>query len=677
MALINRSIPNLYQGVSQQAASMRLPTQAEVQENAFSSIVEGLKKRPPTVHLAKLTSSTATDAFVHVINRDSTERYIMVITNGDLEVYDFYGNKKTVAFPNGKAYLTHTVPREGFSAVTVADYTFIVNKNIATAMASTTAGGSVKGSKQRMTDLPTTTSNTVGDIWEISGDSNNNFDNYYVKWDGSVWRETLKPGVKTSFDASTMPHQLVRQSDGTFKFQEATWNSRLVGDETSNKEPSFVGRKVNEVFYHRNRFGMCSDENIIFSQAGDFFNFWSETITNVLDSDPIDVAVNHTKVSIIRYAVPFNTSLMLFSDQVQFQLSARDLLTPKTVNINATTEFEMNPKCKPVGSGQDLYFAVEKGGWTGIREYYVQPLTYTNDASEVTSHCPKYIPPGAFRIIPSNSEDVLFVLNTTNRNEIYVYKYYWGAENEKVQSAWSVWKFDSTDVILNGDVINNYLYLVIQRSDGIYLEMLNFQAGFVNEDMGILVHLDRKCLLTGSYNSVTGLTTWTLPYPDPNIQGVLGGGYGTAKGTLLTIARPTTTTVTTYGDFSSSPVYFGRPYTMRYQLSEIFFKDNNDKSSITHYQLMLKNLDVLYAKTGYIRVEITPKMRDTYKYAYTGKEVGVTTLGTIGTESGKLRASVYTATKDLKIEFINDTYLPCFLQSAEWEAVLSTLSRRI
>ena len=677
MALINRSIPNLYQGVSQQAASMRLATQSEAQENAFSSIVEGLKKRPPTVHLAKLSTATNADAYVHVINRDTTERYISIFTNGDLKVYDFNGTEKTVSFPNGKGYLAHSLPREGFTAVTVADYTFICNKNISTAMAAATSGNTVKGSKQRMTDLPAASSNTVGDLWEISGDSNNNFDNYYVKWDGSVWRETIKPGIKTGFDAATMPHQLIRNSDGTFTFKEATWNERIVGDTTSNKEPSFIGRKINDVFFHRNRLGMCSDENIIFSRAGDFFNYWKETITAVLDSDPIDVAVNHTKVSIIRYAVPFNTSLMLFSDQVQFQLSARDLLTPKTVNINATTEFEMNPKCKPVGSGQDLYFAVEKGGWTGVREYYVQPLTYTNDASEVTSHCPKYIPPGAFRIIPSNSEDVLFVLNTTNRNEIYVYKYYWGADNEKVQSSWSVWKFDSGDVILNGDVINNYLYLVIQRSDGIYLEMLNFQAGFTNTDMGILVHLDRKILSLGSYNSTTNQTTWTLPYADNNLQVVLGGGYGSNKGVVPTIQRPSSTTITAYGNYSTSPAYIGRPYKMRYRLSEIFFKDNNDKSSITHYQLMLKNLDILYAKTGYIRVEVTPKMRNTYTYTYTGKEVGVTELGSISVQDGKLRAPIYTTTKDLSIEFINDTYLPCFLQSAEWEAVLSTLSRRI
>ena len=675
MALINRSIPNLYQGVSQQPASMRLPTQAELQENAYSSIVEGLKKRPPIKHLAKLRNSTATDAYVHLINRDTTERYIVIILNGDLEVYDLTGTKMTVNFPDGKSYLTAATPRDMFAAVTVADYTFIVNKNISTAMASTTASGTVKGSKQRFTDLPTT-GNVLNDIWEVSGDSTNQFDSYYVKWDGSVWRETVKPGVQISFDATTMPFQLVRTGVNTFTFQKTTWNNRIVGDDTSNAPPSFVGRKINDVFFHRNRLGFCSDENVIFSRAGDFFNFWIETVTAILDSDPIDVAVNHTKVSIIRYAVPFNTSLMLFSDQVQFQMSARDLLTPKTVNINATTEFEVNKYCKPVGAGQDLYFAVEKGGYTGIREYYVQPLTYTNDASEVTAHVPKYIPQGVFRIIPSNSEDILFTLNTTNRTEIYVYKYYWGEDSKKIQSSWSVWKLDSTDVILNGDVINNNLYLVIQRSDGVYLEVMNFQAGLIESDMPVLVHLDRKTSVTGSYNSATNTTTWTLPYPDSNIQAVLGGAFGSAKGTVLSLSRPTTTTATASGNYSAGAVYFGRPYTMKYRLSEIFFKDQN-QSSVTHYQLQLKNLEILYAQSGYFRVEITPDHRDTYKYTFSGKAIGISTLGEMSILDGKFRTPVYSSTKGLRIDIVNDSYLPCKLQSAEWEALMSTLSRRI
>ena len=677
MALINRSIPNLYQGVSQQSASMRLPTQCEVQENAFSSIVEGLKKRPPTRHLAKLLNGNVGDAYVHVINRDTSERYIVIVYSGDLKVYDFNGNQKIVAFPNGKGYLTATTPREAFAAVTVADYTFFVNKTVATAMTGATAPGTIKGSKQRLTDLPAAGTNTVGDLWEISGDAANNFDNYWVKWDGSVWRETLKPGLKYQFDASTMPYQLVRQADGTFTFQQATWKDRIVGDDKSSPISSFIGRTISDVFFHRNRLGFCSDENVIFSSAGDFFNFWPETVTNILDSDPIDVSVNHTKVAILRHAVPFNTSLMLFADQVQFQMSARDLLTPKTVNINVTTEFEMNPKCKPVGSGQDLYFAVEKGGYTGVREYYVQPLTYTNDASEVTAHCPKYIPSGAYRIISSNMEDLLFVLNTTNRNEIHVYKYFWGGDNEKVQSSWSVWKLDTEDHILNGEVINNNLYLVVQRADGLFLEVINFQAGLIDDDMGVLVHLDHKVQLTGTYNAATNLTTWNLPYEEDKLIVVLGGGFGSSAGTVLTTSQPTLTSVTAVGDYSAHPVYVGELYTMRYQLSEIFFKDNNDKSSVTHYQLMLKNLEVLYTKTGYLRIEVTPERRTPYTYTFSGNTIGSSVLGTININSGKLRAPIYTSTKGLKIEFINDTYLPCYLQSAEWEAILSTLSRRI
>ena len=845
MALINRSIPNLYQGVSQQAASMRLPTQCEEQVNAYSSIVEGLKKRPPTKHLAKISSDSHVDSYVHVINRDSSERYILVISNGELEVYDFAGNKKTVTFPKGKGYLTNTMPREGFSAVTVADYTFIVNKSVKTAMnttkysydaqvdvavtsvvkipsqtvssitlasyvdtvvvttdqphglnvgnlvtvsgtgidevngdhtitevtthtfsyTSSTNGGEegltltgsylaqvaeatfpaahnlalnkrfriyganeaeynlettvvsvpsttkviynltktgtstaatgtlkmstavTKGSKQRLTDLPGKDSDkpapddppTIGDLWEIIGTDTNLFDQYFVKWDGEVWRETVKPGVLVAFDQATMPHHLKRNSDGTFTFEPADWNERLVGDNDSNKEPSFIGRTISEIFFHRNRLGFCSDENVIFSRAGDFYNFWVETITAVLDSDPIDVAVNHNKVSIIRYAVPFNTSLMLFSDQIQFQLSARDLLTPKTVNINATTEFEMNPKCKPVGSGQDLYFAVNKGAYTALREYYVQPLTYTNDASEITSHVPKYIPSGVYKIIASNSEDLLFTLNTSVRNQIHVYKYYWGAENEKVQSAWSTWTLGEEDIILNADAINNNLYLILQRTDGIYLEVLNFQAGLLEDDLPVLVHLDRKTKITGTYDSQTGNTTWTLPYPYNNVEGVLGGSYGTNAGIALKLTSSTTdlTKVSARGNYTTAPVYFGVPYTMRYKLSEIYFKDNNDKSAITHYQLQLKNIDVLFSKTGYLRIEVTPKMRQTYKYIFSGRSVGISNLGEISVQEGKLRAPVYSTTKDLSIEFINDTYLPCALQSAEWEAVLSTLSRRI
>ena len=86
MPLITRSIPNLIGGVSQQPEILRLENQATTQENGFSGVVEGLKKRPPTNHIAKISSSAFSNAFIHTINRDINERYIVVITNGNKQL---------------------------------------------------------------------------------------------------------------------------------------------------------------------------------------------------------------------------------------------------------------------------------------------------------------------------------------------------------------------------------------------------------------------------------------------------------------------------------------------------------------------------------------------------------------------------------------------------------------
>ena len=79
MPLVNTSVPNLIQGVSQQPDATRFAGQCEEQENALSSVADGLKKRPNTRHIAKLlTSAIGDDSFVHFINRSETEKYVVM-----------------------------------------------------------------------------------------------------------------------------------------------------------------------------------------------------------------------------------------------------------------------------------------------------------------------------------------------------------------------------------------------------------------------------------------------------------------------------------------------------------------------------------------------------------------------------------------------------------------------
>ena len=87
MALISASIPNLINGVSQQPPSLRLNTQAELQENGLSTVVNGLEKRPATQHIATLANVPANidSGFIHTIRRDESEFYTLIITSGSLK----------------------------------------------------------------------------------------------------------------------------------------------------------------------------------------------------------------------------------------------------------------------------------------------------------------------------------------------------------------------------------------------------------------------------------------------------------------------------------------------------------------------------------------------------------------------------------------------------------------
>ncbi len=667
--LISSTIPNMFNGVSQQPPTLRHTSQGEIQENCYPTIAAGLRKRPPTEHLAKIRVGTSSDAYIHLINRDTVERYVVVVMNGALEVYDIAGNAKTVTFPDGTAYLNCTTPREEFSLVTVADYTFVVNKTKVTAMAVTLSGATLTGTVQKFSDLTGTPA--INSVYKILGDNTNQFDDYYVlKAHATLsnWTETIAPSTKLGFDATTMPFQLIRNGDGTFTFSKVTWDARLVGSDISNPQPSFIGTKIGGVFFHRNRLGFLADEGIIMSRSGMFFNFWAKSVTAVLDDDPIDITASHSKVSILRSVIPFNKTLLLFSDQTQFQLNGGDVLTPKSASTDIVTEFESSSICKPAALGKAVYFAVTKGSATGIREYFVDVNTFANDAADVTAHVPSYVPTNVFKIAASSNENVVFALSTTERNAIYVYKVYWGA-TEKVQSAWGKFTFDAGEVILNCDFVGTDVYLLIQRADGIFLELMHLQEFLGDTGFDFLIHLDRKKSLTGVYSSGTGLTTWTLPYIDAgDMVVILGPSFPTNKGTRLTTTRPSSTTIAAIGNYSAYPCVVGRNYTQRYRFSEIYVRDGKGLAVIGN-RLKLKRMHLTYADTGYFQVKVTPLARTTNTYDCTPFVLGSTTavLGTPTIASGKFTFPVRTSNVGVAIDIENTTYLPSTFQSAEWD----------
>ena len=903
MALISSSIPNLISGVSQQPYLMRTPTQAERQENFLSSVVDGLRKRPPTTHLAKLqtyASDSDTEALshLHTIDRDGSERYVVVVPKNatKIRVFDLAGVEKTVTYEeltdtllssvtststgtglqlyiadgtnvtltstgittatvvwemsavsdfssgvttlrtdtantdaavgtfttgnyirarvsaytsgtitctvksNNLNYLQTTDSAANIKMLTVADNTFIVNQTVTTAMQTdltTTRGNEALvrilsgqyGRNYQIALVPATgsgvtvsyqtnnggtasDSNTIDTVhiatqltsaltgsgiasditvtrygnsihikWndgrafsmavedgyggkgmigikkkvgdykdlpleapdgyhvEVTGDDDNAFDSFYVKFEKDdtadskgVWKETVAEGIKYKLNAASLPHTLQSNADGTFTFKQLTYGDRIVGDDTDSAvDPSFIDYKINDVFFYKNRFGFLSDENVILSKAGDYFKFFPDTATTILDDGPIDVATTHTKVSILRHAIPFNESLLLFSSQTQFILKGADLLTPSTVAINQTTEFETSINTRPVGLGRFVYFATEKSKYSAIREYFVEETTDVNDSVDITAHVPKYIPTAVTRILTSDAEDVVAVLTSGETNAIYFYNFFYNG-TEKIQSSWSKWVWPTTDKILNADFIGSKIYLLIERaSDGLYLESLDVGLGVTETDSTYQYYIDRKInesKMTISYNSGTGLTTWVVPYNTSDSQSrtmVVRAGntdQNLTEGTVLSLTRVNDTTFTKTGDYTATKVMFGWNYTSRYRFSIISVKDSSTtghQASIGAGNLTINNMYVFFADTGFFNVEVTPELGSTSTYTFTGRVVGAgdNVLGTTALETGRFEFPIAAENSEVVVDLVSDSFLPVAFQAAEWDGEFVLQSRRM
>jgi len=813
MPLVTHNVPNLVNGVSQQADALKFSTQADEQINGMSSIVDGLVKRNPTQHIAKLNGTSLSNSFTHFINRDTSERYVFTIANGSLNVFDINGSAKTlnVLGTSVTSYLTSSTPHDTFRAITVADYTFILNTEKTTAMSADVAATNTvqavvtvtrgdfsavytikidsitisvtSGASTSATHAQTTTiaeqlraalvaNGTINAAYDIalynsslhikrkngadfslstsdSGDvsltkgsmtvafkavktesdlplfafhgqkvqitdfSASDDAGYWMEFVAAAgsgvstgyWKETRAPAEKYKIDASTMPHVLVRLANGQFAvgscaghtitvgsgtYTLPTWGERNVGTTISNPEPSFIGHTINDLCFFRSRLGFLAEESVILSETSSFFNFFRTDTTTLLDSDPIDVTSNHTKVSILRHAIPFSDKLVLFSDQTQFYMTAGDILTPKTASIQQTTEFSVARNCRPAIVGKNIFFPFGRGEYSGVMEYYITQDTLEFNGLDVSSSIPSYIEGNITQIAVSSNEQIAAFITDNNDNTIYVYKYFFTA-NEKLQSAWSKWTFDIDANILGIDFIDNVFYIVVSRPDGVFLEKMDIESGHVDTYSTFTTRLDRRLTdaqVTLSYNSSLNRTTITLPFVvDANdvVQAVTRSTASTTLlgGTVLPRISQSTTQLVVKGNVTSIPLWVGVKYDLVYQPSRPMIRvssgQGGSKVSINDGRFQVKRGTLSYNNSLYFKVEVTPPFRDTYTYSFTGFNLGTgdSIISSLVLKNGTFDFPIMSKNEGLVVKFINDSPFPSALMTLDWEAFYHNRAQRV
>jgi hypothetical protein len=807
MPLISSSIPNLINGVSQQPAALRLASQCEQMVNCMPSPVEGLKKRPPSQHIAKLFSGSAGAGcpFTTIVDRDGTIQYLVLILDNDIKVFGLDGSVKTVAKPDGTSYLDITgEPSAVFRVASVADYTFIVNREKTAAMAATTsptwgtksmvfiksadyattysitvnattvtettanAGGTapstvaialalrnslatalgagwtitasdyivrivkddgtdyalgssdtrigtatvpIKGTVDTISDLPTKAEH--GFIVKILGSAASGADDYYVKFvttAGSgfghgIWQETVAPGITYLFDAATMPHVLIRNNDGTFTFQKFTWAGRLAGDAITAPNPSFIGATIQNVNLFRNRLALLADENVIMSAADAYDRFWPESVQTVVDSDPIGLSAGSRKINLLTSSLAFADVLLIFSRNGQFRLSGGNAvaasLTPKTATITQITAFEMSNTVDPVIVGRTMYFSVPRGEYGGLREFFLPDASGPVPTSEeVTAAVPRFLPSNLSNLVATAAEEAVYAVSKDQPRRVYLYKFLFQGD-DKLQSAWSYWEFNAGKSLIGADLVDSDLYVVVQYSDGVYLEQIVTHPETVDAGTTVEMLVDRKVTeasCTVALTTPSGLdtqSTITLPYPintstsNMAVVGRFFAGNSLMHGQVVQILSSTAAggaggngTLTVRGDLTGAKFFVGELYDMLYEFSTQYLKEQppgGGMAVISGPKLQLRTWTMLFDKSSSFSIKVTPRGRDTMTYPYTGFEIGdqEISLGELAIRTSKFRVPVMAQNIEAKIEVVSSSPLPCRLQSAEWEGFYHTRAARL
>ena len=517
-----------------------------------------------------------------------------------------------------------------------------------------------KGTAKSFTDLPNQCINNYR--LGVIGDNQKKEDDFHVVFEGDAgsgfWRETVAAGLQNDFDLTTMPHTLRQLDDGSFKFGVAedtsgnNWACRKAGDDNTNPVPSFVGQKITDIFFHRNRLGVLAGENVIFSEAGGYLNFFRTTVRTLLDSDPIDVSVSQNEVAELKAAVPIQDNLLLFSDLNQFTLSAAQLLTPAEVTIDQSTKYECDLTATPVGAGTSVFFATKSGGFSGVREFFTKTDTEIKDAPEITSHVPKYIQGQITDIKASSNEDMLVALTDADKTECYIYKWYNSSE-ERLQSSWSKWKFGEDKNIASVYFNNADLYFTFE--DGSYEKM-------------DLAQLDNPVFLDHQVE----ITNFGQGYAPTDGIAISEEGYD------LGAYSDTNDTVMNYLDGTKS-ITVGVPYTFKYQVSEQVFKPvQGDSTKLARFQL--RKMSFNFSNTGKFDVTVDSIGRDPSVKTFTGRILGTpdNILGQAAVvPEGSFAVGVQSKPETTKITITNDTHLPSVFQSAEWEGFVVLRNQRL
>ena len=426
-------------------------------------------------------------------------------------------------------------------------------------------------------------------------------DSYYATFNAEngvsgkgSWQETVAPNVSKGLTASTMPHELVNTALNTFEFRPITWEERLVGDDETNEHPSFVGKTIQQVFFHNNRLGFLTGDNVSMSQSGEFYNFYHVSALTQADNDPIDISCSSLRPAVLHSVLPAAQGLVLFSKSQQFLMYSDDgILTPKSSVIRTIANYENEELIPPVDVGTNMVFLSKSPGYTRIYAMATRGQQENPDVLDVGRIVSEWVPDSVEDLVAS-PQNSFFAMYGPTSEYLYFFRTYVVGEETAMQT-WFNWKMHGNVQFFGVD--SDDTYIVTYQSGQYVLSKANLtqtpDEAILRADSGQVVQLcldqyatpssvsydsatkTNRCYLR--YKDITGLQPAVI-IADPNNTGESGFTVTPTRGND---GNPYFEFIGDDYSGLASTVYVGFKYDFDVQLPTIFYQIGENRSDYT------------------------------------------------------------------------------------------------
>ena len=564
----------------------------------------------------------------------------------------------------------------GFTVTTVGSGIYITHSNpFVVTTPDDTLMSIIQDSGDDVSKLPSSCKD--GYIVKVAN-SGDEEDDYYVKFIGDngdgpgVWEECVAPGLPISFDASTMPVQLVRQANGSFTLEQSVWENRLVGDNKTNQEPTFVGKTINKMVFFRNRLGILSDENIILSRPGDFFNFWVKTATTVTPIDPIDLSCSSQTPAILYEALETNAGLVAFAENQQFLMTTdSDVFSPRTAKINALSSYNYNIRTRPVSLGTTIAFLNNGGNFTRFFEMTGVNRDGEPQLIEQSKLVSKLIPLD-YEIIAESRENSFVALSSKTSSEVWIYRYFNTGE-KRIQSAWVNWNL--TDKVAYHCIMNDLYYVIVRSDSGEHtLQSISIRPTDGLQSNEYRIYMDNMSEVPSTdltYDSDTLKTTFTKPtgYIDNNNLSVFTLEDGNNTGRFEEVT-PIGDTISIEGDWTDTGLTLGYLFEMLVEFPTIYPQQKQGESvrSDVRSSLIVHRVKLNLEDAGVYESTLSRKGKPDYVQLYECREQDGYKADSVAFAQNKDQTiPVYERNTNISLTLTSSHPSPCTLISMNWE----------